>query len=153
MSVVRKFRPKLALTALMKAPGGMYANEALKRADVALDGLKDQCLDGIDVALDQMEGLRKVSSDGKFDIETMYALSGGVIDLCGGASQGGLETAARSLCDYLDRLGEGEKLDLRGIDVHISSMRLLHRSPAPPEARQAILEGLAQVVARQAKRA
>lgn len=151
MSVVRKYRPKLNLTALMKKPGGMYANEALKRASEALEAMQDECLNGVDDALEKMEALRKGVADKGLDIETMYALSASVIDLCGGVAEEGLETAARSLCDYLDRIGEGERLDLRGVDVHIASMRLLHRSPAPPEARLAILDGLAKVVALQSK--
>jgi hypothetical protein len=151
MSVVRKFRPKLNLTKLMKSPGGMYVNEALKRADQALEAMQEECLSGVDEALDKMEALRKGAPGAALDIETMYTLSSSVIDLCGGITQTGLETAGRSLCDYLDRLGEGERLDLRGVDVHIASMRLLHRSPAPPEARKAILDGLAQVVALQSK--
>lgn len=145
MSVVRKFRPQLALTEMMRKSGDISAREALKRADTALHEMEEACLGGVDVAMEELESQLKSSSP---DIERMYKLSSDVVGLCGGLSAIGLDDAARSLCDYLDRVGEGEPLDHRVAAVHVASMRLLHRSDAPREARQEVLDGLAKVVAR-----
>lgn len=148
MSAVRKFRPKLALTEMMKKAGDISAGEALRRAGVALSAMEEECLGGVDVALDALDAQFK---SGQVDVETMYKESSDIVGLCGGLSTAeGLDEAARSLCDYLDRVGEGEPMDLRVIGVHIASMRLLHRSAAESEARKEVLDGLARVVARQA---
>lgn len=141
----RRFRPNLSLTAKMKQPGGMHAGEAIRRADATLETLQEGCLTGIDEALDKIEAMIAAGRASTPDLHGMYVASANVIDLCGGVAQGGLETAARSLCDYLDRLEEGERLDHRGIDVHVASMRLLHRTGASPAERQVVLDGLAQV--------
>lgn len=145
MSVVRRFKPKLALTEMMKKTGDISAREALKRAGTALHELEEGCLTEVDDALAELERQLKTSPP---DIERMYKLSSDVVGLCGGLSAEGLDVAARSLCDYLDRVGEGEPLDVRVATVHVASMGLLHRSDAPREARHEILEGLAKVVAR-----
>jgi hypothetical protein len=146
MTLHRRFKPNLSLTAKMRAPGGIYAREALRRAAVAMDGMRAQCLAGIDRILEQMESWTASSPSGQTD-DAIYRLSGDVVDLCGPAAQEGLEVAARSLCDYLDRRAEGEALDPRGIQVHLAAMRLLHRSSAGPVEREAVLDGLARLTA------
>lgn len=145
MSVVRRFKPKLALTEMMKKTGDISAREALTRADTALHEMEEVCLGEVDIAMEELESQLKTGAP---DTERMYKLSSDVVGLCGGLSAIGLDEAARSLCDYLDRVGEGEPLDHRVAAVHVASMRLLHRSDAPREARQEILDGLAKVVAR-----
>lgn len=147
MSTFRRFKPKLALTKMMKEAGGMYAVEALRRADENLGELREGCLVNIDDVLDRLDAMAKAGIDTGPDFETAYGLSSQIIGLSGGAPELKLEEAARSLCDYLDRLAEGERLDLRGIGVHVSALRLLHRSPAGPQERRTILDGLAQVAA------
>jgi len=148
MSAVRKFRPKLALTEMMKKAGDISASEALRRAGQALHAMEEECLGGVDAALDALDAQVKT---GALDVEEMYRLSSDIVGLCGGLSTAeGLDVAARSLCDYLDRVGEGETLDVRVVAVHNASMRLLHRSTAESAARKEILDGLAKVVARQA---
>jgi hypothetical protein len=146
MSVVRKFRPKLALTEMMRTAGDISAREALQRASTSLQAMEEECLTGVDEALEDLETQLKAAAP---DIELMYRRSSDVVGLCGGLSAEGLDVAARSLCDYLDWVEEeGRALDSRVTGVHVASMRLLHRSPAPSEARQEILAGLAKVVAR-----
>lgn len=141
----RRFRPSLSLSAKMKLPGGMHAGEAIRRADETLLTLQETCLTGIDDALNRMEELIAAGKTSQMDLEGMYSVASSVIDLCGGVAQGGLETAARSLCDYVDRIGEGERLDQRGVAVHVASMRLLHRTAATPAERQVVLDGLEQL--------
>ncbi|WP_374570138.1 hypothetical protein [Phenylobacterium sp.] len=145
MSVVRKFLPKTALTKMMKEAGDISASEALRRADVALGELEAGCLDAVDQALDALETSAKSAQP---DLDAMYKHSADIVGLCGAFPAEGLDEAARSLCDYLDLVSEGEPHDLRVTGVHIASMRLLHRSDAPSEVRRQIVEGLAQAAAR-----
>ncbi len=145
MSVVRKFHVTTNLSKLIKTPGGIHAGEALKRGEAALEGARESCLSEVDVALEAMEAL--VANPG-FDPEALYNLSAQMINFCGVFADDSLLTAARSLCELLDRSGEAGRRDDRGIQVHLASLRLLHRTHADAKTRAAILEGLAQVVER-----
>jgi len=147
MSAVRKFRPKLALTAMMKKAGDISASEALRRADEALHAMEDVCLNAVDV---ELAGLEQELRTAPQPLEQMYKRGSDIIGLCGGLSAEGLDVAAHSLCDYIDRVLEGEALDVRILGVHVASMRLLHRSQADSAARQEILAGLAKVCAKRA---
>lgn len=145
MSVVRKFHVTTNLSKLIKAPGGMYVAEALKRGAAAVEASRETCLMQVDEALAAMEAL--VAKPG-FDPEEMYELSTRLITFCGVFADDSLATAARSLCELLDRSGEAGRRDDRGVQVHLSSLRLLHRTEADAKTREAILMGLAQVVER-----
>lgn len=145
MSVVRKFHVTTNLSKLIKAPGGMYVPEALKRGDAAIEASRETCLTEVDQALEAMEAL--VATPG-FDPEAVYEQSARLIAFCGVFADDSLATAARSLCELLDRSGEAGRRDDRGVQVHLSSLRLLHRTEADAATREAILAGLAQVVDR-----
>ena len=145
MSVVRKFHVTTNLSKLIKAPGGMYVPEALKRGDAAIEASRETCLSEVDESLDAMDAL---AAKPGFDPEAMYLLATRLINFCGVFADDSLATAARSLCELLDRSGEVGRRDDRGVQVHLSSLRLLHRTEADAATREAILAGLAQVVDR-----
>ena len=145
MSVVRKFHVTPRLAKLIKAPGGLYVPEALKRGAAAIEASRESCLSEIDAALAAMDALAATPG---FDPEVMYDQSARLIAFCGACADDSLATAARSLCELLDRAGEAGRRDDRGVKVHLASLRLLHRTEADPATRKAILAGLAQVVDR-----
>ncbi|MBP8246358.1 MAG: hypothetical protein KAX56_05785 [Phenylobacterium sp.] len=145
MTVVRKFMVTPRLAKLIKAPGGLYVPEALKRGAAAMEEARESCLSEIDEALATMDALAATPG---FDAEAMYAQSAGLISFCGAFADDSLATAARSLCELLDRAGEAGRRDDRGVQVHLASLRLLHRTEADEATRKAILKGLAQVVDR-----
>lgn len=145
MSVVRKFHVTTNLSKLIKAQGGMYVSEALKRGAAAVEASRETCLTEVDEALAAMDEL--VAKPG-FDPESVYEQSARLIAFCGVFADDALATAARSLCELLDRAGEAGRRDDRGVKVHLASLRLLHRTEANAETRKAILAGLAQVVDR-----
>lgn len=119
MTLHRRFKPNLSLTAKMKVKGGIHAREALKRADTSLGEMREGALSSIDAILDSLDVMARQKKQTPAAIEEMYRSCTSILDLCGPAGQVGLDTAARSLCDYLDRIAEGEQLDLRGISVHV----------------------------------
>ncbi|MFD3263028.1 hypothetical protein [Phenylobacterium ferrooxidans] len=145
MSVVRKFHVTPRLANLIKAPGGLYVPEALKRGAAAMEESRESCLSEIDAALAAMDAMAATPG---FDPEAMYDRSAGLISFCGPFADDSLATAARSLCELLDRAGEAGRRDDRGVKVHLASLRLLHRTEADEATRKAILAGLAQVVDR-----
>ena len=145
MSVVRKFHVTPRLAQLIKIPGGLYVPEALKRGDAAMEESRETCLSEVDEALATMDALAATPG---FDPEAMYAQSSRLISFCGAFADASLATAARSLCELLDRAGEAGRRDDRGVQVHLASLRLLHRTDADEATRKVILKGLAQVVDR-----
>jgi hypothetical protein len=151
MTLHRRFKPVLPLTAKMRVKGGVHSVEAIRRADKSLAAMREDCLASIDGILDQLDVQARLQQPSPTDIEGLYRSSSDILDLCGPADQAGLENAARSLCDYLDRIAEGEHLDPRGVNVHVAAMRMLHRTPASAAERAAVLEGLAQLTTSQAR--
>jgi hypothetical protein len=151
MTLHRRFKPVLPLTAKMRVKGGIHSGEAIRRADTSLRAMREGCLASIDALLDRLDVLAKPAQQSAAGIEQLYRSSSDILDLCGPAGQVGLDAAARSLCDYLDRIAEGERLDLRGVNVHVSAMRMLHRTPASGAERSAVLAGLGQLTALQAR--
>ncbi|MES2722636.1 MAG: hypothetical protein V4656_05740 [Pseudomonadota bacterium] len=145
MSVVRKFHVTPRLAKLIKAPGGLYVPEALKRGAAAMEESRESSLSEIDAALAAMDAMAATPG---FDPEAMYEQSARLISFCGAFDDDSLATAARSLCELLDRAGEAGRRDDRGVQVHLASLRLLHRTGADEATRKVILKGLAQVVDR-----
>ena len=145
MSVVRKFMVTPRLASLIKAPGGLYVAEALKRGAAAVEETRDTCISEIDAALDAMDALAATPN---FDAEAMYNQSARLICFCGAFADDSLVTAARSLCELVDRASEAGRRDDRGVKVHLASLRLLHGAEADAETRKTVLAGLAQVVDR-----
>lgn len=145
MSVVRKFHVTPRLVQLIKAPGGLYVPEALKRGAAAMEESRETCLSEVDEALATMDAMAATPG---FDAEAMYEQSARLISFCGAFDNDSLATAARSLCELLDRAGEAGRRDDRGVQVHLASLRLLHRTEADEATRKVILKGLAQVVDR-----
>lgn len=145
MSVVRKFHVTPRLAKLIKAPGGLYVPEALKRGAAAMEESRESSLSEIDAALAAMDAMAATPG---FDPEAMYEQSARLISFCGAFEDDSLATAARSLCELLDRAGEAGRRDDRGVQVHLASLRLLHRTGADEATRKVILKGLAQVVDR-----
>jgi hypothetical protein len=148
MSVVRKFHVKARLATLIRQPGGMHVGEALKRGEAALAAQREGCLVHIDAALERIEGL--IATPG-YDPEVVYEASADIVALCAVFTDDSLASVSRSLCELIDRASEGGTLDDRSVQVHLASMRLLHRTDAGPEARAAIVDGLAKLLDRQSR--
>lgn len=135
----------------MRAKGGIHAGVAIRQAEKSLGEMREGCLTSIDAILDRLDVMARAPQQSPAGIEDLYRSGSDILDLCGPAGQVGLDAAARSLCDYLDRIAEGERLDLRGVNVHISAMRMLHRTQASKAERAAVLAGLGQLTALQAR--
>jgi hypothetical protein len=146
MSVVRKYHVKTRLSTLIRAPGGIHAGEAIRRSEAGLAEHHEGCLNQIDEDLARLDVLLATRG---FDPEEMYAVASEIVALCAVFTDESLADAARSLCELIDRASDGGRLDHSSIQVHLASMRLLHRTGAGPEARAAILSGLAKVVEKQ----
>ncbi|HMO43685.1 MAG TPA: hypothetical protein PKB04_10275 [Phenylobacterium sp.] len=153
MSGVRIHRPKYALAALLKKPGGMTVRDAVEQAQSNLEGLQEAAWPELDQRLADCEAAFEACG-AAFDEARLRAHYEGAVRLIGLPSLCGLdalENAAHSLCDLLDRLITTAKWDRDGVEVHIKALRLLRN--LPPEAAAAagpILDGLRRVRERHA---
>ncbi|ALL12754.1 hypothetical protein AQ619_04940 [Caulobacter henricii] len=137
-------KPRLA--ELISQPGGIYAQEALARAEAALETLREPLLGSIDEALAELEQLSN-----PFDVDnipTLYRLSGDIINFSLAERIGGVERAARSLCELLDEALPNDPTTKAGISVHIASLRLLHRRLDSEIDQASILNGLGRILAK-----
>ena len=145
MTTVRKFRAKTRLSSIIKEPGGIHVSEALKRGEAAIAVQSETTLDLIDVALARIEALLV---DPKSDPEEMYRCSTDIVGLCAVLPDRALSEVARSLCEMLDHSSETGRLKPQAVQVHIASMKLLHRTGLDAQASQEILESLTGMVAK-----
>ncbi|MFC4444037.1 hypothetical protein [Caulobacter henricii] len=146
MSEVKRTRMKPRLAELISQPGGIYAQEALARAEAALETLREPLLGSIDEALAELEQLSN-----PFDVDnipTLYRLSGDIINFSLAERIGGVERAARSLCELLDEALPNDPTTKAGISVHIASLRLLHRRLDSEIDQASILNGLGRILAK-----
>jgi len=148
MSAVRVHRPKYALAAMLRKPGGKTVAEAVEAADANLDGLKDAAWPQLDERLARVESGFEGYGEA-FDealITEHYQMAVALIGLPSLCGLDALENAAHSLCDLLDRLRTTGKWDRDGVRVHIQALRLLRSLPPGEEAMAApVLDGLRKV--------
>jgi hypothetical protein len=150
MSQVKKsrMRPRLAQLISQKG-GGLYVAEALKRADAALETLREPSLTGIDDYIAALDALLVSSAEDHARIEGLYARAADIVSLCGAERNEAVQVAARSLCELLDEADGLTPSALAGVKVHIGSIKLLHRADADPALQGPILQGLASVLEKQ----
>jgi hypothetical protein len=150
MSEVKKIRMKPRLGQLMAEKGGMYVAEALKRADAALEVLREPSLSGIDDYISALDALLLVSDfEDAIRIRGFYDRAADIVSLSGAERNEAVQVAARSLCDLLDDAEVLTPALLAGVKVHVSSIKLLHRAISDPAVQGPVLQGLAALVEKQ----
>ena len=145
MTKVRKFRVKTRLSAMIKEPGGIHVSEALRRGEAVIASRADDYLNEIDVCIASIEAN---FADPKSDPEEMYRLATNIITLCAVLPDPALSEVGRSLCELIDQSGETGRRNPQAIQVHIASMKLLHRTGLDLKASQEILDSLRKMVAK-----
>lgn len=146
MSEVKRTRMKPRLAELISQPGGIYAKEALERAEQALEVMREPLLGSIDEALVELERLSN-----PFSVEavpTLYRLSSDIINFSLAEEIRGVERAARSLCELLDEALPNDPTTRAGVTVHVASLKLLHRRADAEIDQRSILEGLGRILAK-----
>ncbi|MGR4864851.1 hypothetical protein [Caulobacter sp. LARHSG274] len=153
MSEVHKSRMRPRLAQLMAEKGGLYVGEALKRADAALEVLREPSLQGIDGHIVALDALLAAGTDAAALTKGLYDRAADIISLSGAERNAAVEVAARSLCELLDELpdraGVLSPSTLAAFQVHVASIKLLHRTPADPAVQGPILQGLASLLDKQ----
>lgn len=146
MTRARFFFPDVRLKRLLAEPGGMRAKDALKRADEAIEYVRDDCLAAIDKKIAEIaayqEGAAEVS-------KTCYRLANEIYAEAGVLGLRELSAVAHNLCETIS-LGTFGAVSLRVVRVHADAMHAL-RSPAVSEnqhLRRAVVAELHRLTAR-----
>lgn len=144
MIEVKQSRAKPRLAQLISQPGGLYAQDALARAQEALETLREPLLTSIDEALERLEA-EPFSAQA---VPALYRLSSDIINFSLAERICGVERAARSLCELLDEALPDDPTTRAGVAVHIASLKLLHRRVDSEIDQTSILEGLGRILAK-----
>lgn len=151
MSTARFTVPKLNLTQLLKAPGGLPVQEAVAAAQANLTSLKPLCMGELHTLLEAAEktfaGLSGYDEAGVTSLYETAVKGIGLGDVCGAGS---VDVALHSLCDLLDHFRTHQRYDAEAVGVHLQAWRLLISTEIPPAGAQAVLGGLNRVSAKYA---
>lgn len=149
MSAVKRHKVQSRLAAKAFEPGGVSIEEAMKRADLAVDQLRPPCLADLDVALADLDTRFGRSANGRDgeDVRDVYLLSSRIIDTSIGLPGSGIERAARALCEFIDVADDKGLREWESVHVHIDTLKLLRVAGVAmsKEQRDSVLEGLAKV--------
>lgn len=139
------FLPPNRLGAILSAPGGLDAREALERASRALDAGEAARLARIDDVLAEMRALAAGPPPPMADQLRMYDLASEIVSLAATAPSKDIAAAAYSLCELLDRQTQNNTWLVERVRVHLAALAAL-RTPASTakdaDYRATILEGL-----------
>jgi len=145
---VFKYENRLAKTLVQK--GGMNADEAISKAQAAVEQVRAPTLAEIDSDLASIYGLGERLRSGRDEaaLAAIYAASNRIIATAGIFELPELGKAAYSLCELISRFQGQNRFNEPMIRVHLDGLRLLRQPQDHSEAhRNQVLLGLRQVVA------
>ncbi|MDX2274010.1 MAG: hypothetical protein NW206_01055 [Hyphomonadaceae bacterium] len=146
MSAAQQIRPKLAFYDVLDKPGGASVDDALARADRALEQHRGLALAEMSRLIRALELGAQSRRDQ--DAANVFQQSLDVLNLAG-LYHPSICRVANSLCDLAERMKAAGRWDWPSVGVHVSSMRLLtDRADNSDPAVASVLRGLAEVVAR-----
>ena len=126
MSVVRRFRPENRLAKLLEMPGGVSIGSALNNASIALESIRESCMQALDQKLVVLANMASRPANAGRD-EAMYLLANEIFNESGSFNLSELSAAAYSLCTLLDsedRNGtRAATIRAHGIDMHADGGR------------------------------
>ena len=150
MNPGKTFKYENRLAKSVVSSGGLSATEALKRAEAAVEQVREPTLAEIDASLKEIYGLgddlQGADTAGEEALQRMYACANRVVAMGGVFGLGELGQAAYSLCELVSRFQTLDRFHWNMIRVHLDGLKLL-RNPAdhPAAIRTEVLNGLRQV--------
>ena len=143
--VVRHIKYVNRLAKLIRTPGGKRMSDAIADAQTALGEIEPACVENVDALIAQIAQL--AAEQGPHGGAQIYALSNEIIGLAGVFGLRELSAASYSLCELIDRTGEGKSCTSQALAVHVESLKLLrHPERLGAAGGTAVLDGLARVV-------
>lgn len=136
---------------LVRQPGGVGMEEAVRAADENLRAIRGQLRAEVEAAVERMRALGRGLEDGACPaaLEELYRLANCVVGLAGASGLPALGRVCYSLCELVDRLQGARTWNWPAVRVHMDSLRLLRPGAEGSEAEQeAVVAALRRVVAR-----
>lgn len=152
MTGARTFRVTTSLADKMSRPGGRTAAAALTAATTALEGHREAAMQTLVETLEQLQALAAARDDAEYG--QVYERAAALLDLAGFFETGPLYDAAYSLCETSDGMRDNGAWHWPSIEVHLQALGLILADDCrETEASRTLLEGLAGVRERRARRA
>jgi len=144
--IVRTHRIENKLAKAVSTVGGMTVEDALAKAAQAVEEVRDECMDALDVKIAEIDAVTK---SGKADPARVYALANEILNEAGAFGLSELSEAGRSLCELTSNWRDGAS-DMEPIRVHVVAMKSLRRSDVAGDSalRSAVIEGLRALTAK-----
>lgn len=136
---------------LVRRPGGLSMDEAVRAADANLLSIRGRLVAEVGATLERMQALGVALQDGPDGraLDELYALSNSVIGVAGASGLPALGQICFGLCELIDRLQTSGAWNGQAVRVHLDSLKALRPGAAATEAdREAVVAALRQVVAR-----
>jgi hypothetical protein len=151
MVAKKVYFPKIRLTELVTAPGGMTRDDAVTAATQnvqAISGEGDAVMTASILAIEKII----TGSGGKLEdaaLEAILTHADQIITLAGTFGYTYLDGASRSLCDTIESLLAAKSNALAPVAVHVDAMRLFSPGKGGPQgaAAESVLAELARVQA------
>jgi hypothetical protein len=134
----------------MLQPGGMTANEAVRAAEAKLGAIRERGLVEVAAMLARMGaiGLALNAGPDRTLAQELYRISNSLVGIAGVFGLGALGDVAFSLCTLLDRSLASGQWNMRPVQLHLDSLRLMQGSGLSVETVRAIGAALGQVAGR-----
>ena len=137
---------------LVRKPGGLSLDEAVRAPDANLQSIRGQLIAEVEATVERMQALAgNAFRDGPDEraLEQLYQLSNSVVGIAGAAGLRALGQVCYNLCELIDRLQTSRGWNVAAVRVHIDSLHLLCAGTADDGSEhEAIVAALGRVVAR-----
>ncbi|MFM8820054.1 MAG: hypothetical protein ACKOD3_05855 [Phenylobacterium sp.] len=154
MSKVQFIRVTNKLAKLARSGGGITVSTAVKRANAALDGVKDASIAIIDEHLAEIERAYGAGNPNRADLslDELYDRAAKIIDAGAGLPGSGLVECARAVCELVTRSRAHHTCDWDAVEVHVSTLKVLRAQGRNLSAsqRKLLLKGLSDVTDKRA---
>lgn len=149
MSEARKFKVETRLAMHAFRPGGMTVADALRRADAALEVMRNPCIETIDASIAEIEQRYGPAAVGREEqsFADLYSLSSKIIDASVFLPGTDIDKAARALCQLTALCQAQDAWDWIALDLHIDALKMLRANGAAlsEQMRSDVITGLNQV--------
>ena len=154
MSKVKRISWENRLGKMLREPGGISVDHALRKAAENLESIRESSLSAVDGQIGLIEAQCRTagSQPSAFHRAEIYRLANEIHGVAGVFGLNQLGEAAFSLCELIDHLGEAQHWSAEAIGVHLSALRLF-RHPDEQVDGEAVLAGLRRITERERRQA
>lgn len=144
-------RKPSSFAGLVRRPGGLSMDEAVRAADANLLSMRGRLVAEIGATLERMQALGGELRDGsdRRALDELYDLSNSVIGMAGASGLPTLGQVCFSLCELIDRSQTSQAWHRQAVKLHFDSLKALRPGAADAGVDgEVVAAALRRVVAR-----